>query len=472
VLKAIELDGGTVEVLCRAPEGRGGTWSQADEIVFAPDRGEGLYRIYAAGGSVTPVTRLDMAREEASHRWPYFLSDGRHFLFSVVSARVDVRGVYVGSLDSPTYWKLVDTSSNAVFVPPDTLLYERDGLLRALSIDERNLRLERGSFIVADKVGITPYLRGLFSASRTDVLVYGGSSESGRLVWVDREGREIGQVGSPGSYLQFELSPDAGTVAAARIDSNTGTTDLWLFGVKNESATQFTFSPGNDGYPLWAQDGESLVFASDRSGVFELYQKATVAVDYVESFLETGRNSYPTDWSRDGSDVLYSERSAKGDLDLWSYSILDGETAPVVQTPAEERQARWSPDGKWLAYVAGSSGEHDVFLHRLPVTDDSTRLSSQGGFWPTWSSDGRELYYIDGDGKLVAVTMEGSEVGTSEKLFEMDWGRESLLVAKPYAAVDGGRRFLVHQRAPKEAPSSFTVVVHWRAFSNDLHDRR
>jgi Tol biopolymer transport system component len=339
--------------------------------------------------------------------------------------------------------------------------------LRAQPFDERKLRLEGSSRVVVEHVGITPYLRGSFSVSRTDVLALGGGSESSRLAWVDRKGRELGRVGPPGSYLQFELSPDEGEIAAARVDTDIGTTDLWLLEVGSDSATQFTFSPENDGYPLWSRDSESIVFASDRSGVFELYQKATVAVDYIETLLETGRSSYPTDWTREGSEVLYAERSTKGDFDLWTYSISDGSASPLVQTAADERQARWSPDGSWLAYVAGSSDGHDVFVHRYPLTGDAIRVSKRGGYWPTWSSDGRELYYVNGDSQLVAVTMVGGDVGTYEELFEVDWGRESLLVAKPYAAVEDGRRFLVHRRAPKRAPTSFTVVVNWRGLRDE-----
>src|SRR6266498_1626666 len=239
-MRKIEISGGTVQTLCGASVPRGGTWSPTGVIVFGPTPNERLYQVPVAGGEPVPVTKLDPSRQEASHRWPYFLPDGRHFLYSVLGGPQS-QGIYVTSLDGSETRRLLNIpNSIAAYAAPGYLLFRRESTLMAQAFDADKLQLSGEPFIVAEQVGFdVASFQTFFSVSQTGVLVYsGGSYGNSQLTWVDRTGKQIGLLGGPGNFIRPWLSPDGKRVAVDGVDAQ-GNRDVWLLDLATGQPTRF-----------------------------------------------------------------------------------------------------------------------------------------------------------------------------------------------------------------------------------------
>jgi Tol biopolymer transport system component len=340
-------------------------------------------------------------------------------------------------------------------------LFVNENALMAQPFDGKRLELRGTPAVVARNVGNSPYLRGGFSVSEKGHLLYGGGSKQPDLLWVDRKGERHRSLGSAGATTHLRLSPDGSTVAASRIDPFTLTSDIWLINVVDGRATQFTLSEAEDGYPVWSPAGKQVVFASNRNVSFDLFQKRFDGE--VKALYESSGDTIPTDWSRDGKFVLFSKRSERGDFDLWTLRLEDLETSPIVQTPFDERHGRFAPDGRWVAFVSNESGRSEVYVQPFPAMDRRWKVSTRGGYWPSWRGDGRELYFVRADGDLVAVSVQGSlQTGRPEVLFPTNWDGASLVTTKPYTATANGRRFLLYTPSV-ETDVSYTVVAPWTA---------
>src|SRR5688572_10521275 len=287
-LKKIEASGGPAQTLCDAAAGRGGTWNRDGLIVFGDASGI-LYPVSAAGREPTAVTALDRSRFETSHRWPYFLPDGRHFIYFVRSGEGERSGIYVGSLESnETKRLLLPTALNAVFAPPGFLLFIRNKALLAQRFDVDGLQLTGEPFTVAEQVAFNMGLgRGAFSASENGVLAFRtGSGDLNQPVWFDRGGKKIESLGAPGLYFTVWLSPDERRAAVDLVDTQTGTNDVWIFDARG-IPSRFTTHPAGDSNPLWSPDGSRVVFSSSREGLMNLYQKIESGVGNEELLLKS-----------------------------------------------------------------------------------------------------------------------------------------------------------------------------------------
>src|SRR3989454_155521 len=276
-LKKIEVTGGPTQTLCNVTLSRGGTWNRDGVIIFTPGTLEPLYRVSAAGGEPTPVTTLDKSRQETSHRWPYFLPDGRHFLYTVFGGP-ESQGVYVRSLDAKENRRLLSAvNSDAAYAPPGYLLFRREATLMAQAFDADKLQLTGDPFPIAEQVGSdASTFQTFFSVSQTGVLAYnsGGSGKT-QLAWMDRGGKQNGLVGPPGNYLRPLLSPDEKRVAVDDVDLQ-GNRDVWIIELGRGNPSRFTFDPAIDVAPVWSPDGSRIVFGSNREGtlnLLNLYQK-------------------------------------------------------------------------------------------------------------------------------------------------------------------------------------------------------
>ncbi|MGH9317043.1 MAG: protein kinase domain-containing protein, partial [Thermoanaerobaculia bacterium] len=274
-LKKVEAAGGPVETLCDAAYPRGGTWNRDGVVLFTPNSGGPVFRVSAAGGLATPLTALDPSRKETSHRWPYFLPDGRHFLYYARSGQPENAGIYVGSLDSKETRRLVSTPSNAAYAPSGYLLFARDGTLMAQAFDVEKLRFTGEPFPAAEDVGFDGgTFRADFAVSENGVLTYRTSASFlARLTWFDRGGKQLGSVGPPGSYFNLSLSLDDRKLAVSRLASWTGTRDIWVYDLSRGTSSRFTFDPSTELSPFWSPDASRIVFSSDRAGPLDLYQR-------------------------------------------------------------------------------------------------------------------------------------------------------------------------------------------------------
>jgi Tol biopolymer transport system component len=485
-LKRKDLTGGLPQVLADAPGARGGTWNRDGDIVFAPEATVGLKRVAATGG--TPITVTELAANHGSHRWPQFLPDGRRFLFFVGLGQASARGVYVGSLDGGDPTHLLGGETAAVFAPPGYLLRVLQGVLVAHRFDTERGIVDRASHPVAQPVGTDDgTFHSAFSLSGTGVLVHRpGVGTKRQLIWVDGAGTTLGTLGPADDAVPSspELAPDGRRIALGRAPEGTG--DIWLIDVARNVASRMTFDPGVDSYPLWSPDGQRLVFTSGRNGRMDVFEKASNGVTEEQPLISSGQDKVPQDWSPDGRVLLYTAQDSKTGSDLWAarFDQAPGTAAhaepspsqllPLAQSSFDEGQGRFSPDGQWVAYVSNETGRHEVYIQSFPDLSVKWQVSTGGGIYPRWRPDGRELFYLAPDMRLMAVPIQVTSApasisaGVPRALFSTRLATTGPYVfaagifAKAQYAVAPDGRFLMNV-ADHAAASPITLVLNWPA---------
>jgi Tol biopolymer transport system component len=475
-LKRIDLDGGSVQVLSAGVTyGTGGAWSRDGTILFTPIGPSPLFRISANGGQPVAATRL--TSPQVGHLCPQFLPDGRHFLYSVAGSP-EVRGVYVGQLDGPSTARVLDTDPGALYAAGSRhLLFVRQGTLLAQRFDPVRLALSGSPFPVGEHMAAAP-ICAAFSVSLAGPIVYRTElvREQRQFVWLDRSGKELARVGDPDNALASNpsLSPDGRRVALNRASLfNVSNTGVWLLDVTRGVLTRFTADAGLDFFPLWSPDGTSVVFmSSNANGAGDLYRKSLTGTGDPELLLATPESKLPSDWSPDGQFVLYRSLGlgVGTSHDLWALPMTgDRKPFPVVQTPFNERDGQFSPDGKWIAYQSDESGRFEIYVQPFPGPGRKERLSTNGGAQVRWRHDGRELFYIALDGRLMAVPIQLASNGQSVQagapvpLFATHVGGALQGVNRQqYAVSPDGQRFLMNT-ITEDATGPITVILNWKA---------
>ena len=483
-LKKIPVGGGLPQVLCEAPNSRGGTWNQQGVILFTPDPTTGIFRVSSAGGVPTPVTTVTEHGFVSGHRFASFLPDGVHFLYLRASDDPEVAGLYIGSLNGEKAERVAPDKTNGLYVLPTTrggsgrILFRRDDTLMALPFDARSLKATGDLVPVAEQVPLSHAIGfGAFTASVNGTLVYrSGYRYSNRdLLWRDRAGelmRTAGkaEVRSIGPPKEFALSPDQETVAMT-VD-NGPRQEIWMQAMTQDRTSRFTFRPGLNYSPVWSPDGSRLAFVFQPAGTyyFDIYQKPASGVGNEEFLIRTTLGG-PDDWSPDGKWIVYESNGGTTRDDLWLLP-LEGDRKPVsyLQTRFDELNARFSPDGKWMAYQSNESGDYQVYVQAVPANGAKWQISKSGGQQPRWRHDGTELFYISADLKLMATPIRLNptfEPGAPHPLFPVVVlsGSRSLL---PYGVEPSrdGQRFLVMSSAGNEAATKVqpvTVVTNWES---------
>ncbi|MGH8772150.1 MAG: TolB family protein, partial [Burkholderiales bacterium] len=309
---------------------------------------------------------------------------------------------------------------------------------------------------------------GLFSVSKTGVLVYrGGSSEATQLIWFDREGKQLGTAGPAANYAVPWLSPDEKRVVFSGLDPHTRNADIWLIELERGILTRFTFDPASDLSPIWSPDGSRILFASERDGPPNLYQKAASGAGNDELLIKSDHRKIPVDWSADGKFILVQELHPKTSSDLWVFPVSgEQKPFPFLQTEFDERQGRFSSDGKWIAYSSNESGIWQVYVQSFPSSGGKWQISTNGGAQPQWRGDGKELFYLSVDRKLMAVEVNGSgptfEASVPRPMFELRV--QSVGLPGPrnfYAAARDGQRFLVTSLIGDPIATPTMVVLNW-----------
>ena len=465
-LKRIDVSGGPPLTLCDATSGRGGTWSPEGVILFAPQQASVLFRVPAAGGTPVEVTKLDEARREGTHRWPQFLPGGQRFIFfSRIAPGDEANSVMAGSLDGGDTKVLLRGDSNAVYASGH-LLYLREATLMAQPFDPHDLTLKENAYPVADQVrGDWAFNRGVFWASENGVLVYqtGESNAGSQLAWFDRGGKQAGVLGDKALYQDFSLSPDLQKVAVAVSDPRIGPPDLWIY--ERGLRTRFTFEPGPENRPLWSPDGSQILFGTAREGSFDMYVKSFAGSGNEELLLKAEHDELPESWSLDNRYIAYTSRGVPGTLEDIRVLPLSGDRKPIpfLNTRFLERDAQFSPDGRWMAYISDESGRDEVYVAPFPGPGRKWQISRAGGIRPRWRQDGREIYYLAEDNRITAVEVgqQGStfEVGAARPLFTIRPQRPGSI----YRVSPDGQRFLVNTAIAEEHSSPLTLVVNWTA---------
>jgi len=461
-LKKIDPVGGQPEVICDAGADPGGaTWNREGVIVFAPNFEGVLYRVPASGGQPVAVTEAYKTHDEANHIWPEFLPDGHHFLF-LVYGRDDL-GVHLGSLDSKEHHLVLRENSTAAYVEPGYLLFGRNGVLMAQRFDAERAQTSGEPIRVADTVEAASGGGYAFSVSNNGVLVYwtGRRFNPAQLVWYRRDGTLLGTLGPVGPFRGPRISPNGRVVVVDRLESDTDFS-IWLIDARGVP-TRFTFGD-YDLNPIWAPDGNGIIFASPRDGLPpNLFQKNVAGGSEERRLMHSVVDSIATDWSRDGRYVVYMANELGTNWNVWAMPFKDNQAPqPVLRTQFNEMDARISPDGRWIAYVSDESGKWEVYVQRFLSPGGKWQVSSAGGKQPQWSHDGKELFYVASDQKLMAAPVRPGaslDPGTAKQLFQLHATAD--FFGTSYDVAADGQRFLVTTLVGEEASPPLNVIVNW-----------
>ena len=472
-VRKIDPLGGSPETICDAADGRGGTWSREGVILFAPDRNGPILKVPAAGGTPTPVTRLDAGKPGTVHRWPSFLPDGQHFLFFV--RRPGERGpqqeIRLGSLGSEESRPILTSASNALYASPGYLFFIREGSLFSIRFDPARLQTSGTATPVVQQVQFQPYRwYGVFSVSESGLLLYQGGPvvENSELVWYDRSGGRLQAAFAPGTYAGLRLSPDGQRCAMEVRDDQTGRIDIWLGDLTRAVTSRLTSSQGISDSPVWSPDGKRIAFASNRTGVWKIYEVPARESGEPKILLDTPDDKTPTDWSPDGA-ILAFNSSGPGTNFVWDIRALtlsDHSVRSLIRSAFGDVSGRFSPDGRWLAFSSNETGREEVYVQELAQGSRRWRVSPGGGTQPVWRRDGRELYYLAGGDTLMAVAWEprSSEVARATVLFKAGIPSSGSDIPLFDVSPDG-QRFLVNTTLQHQASPPLTLVVNWRAES-------
>jgi serine/threonine protein kinase len=467
-LKRIDIVGGAPQVLANAAAPWGGTWNRDGTIVFAPAGVGPLWKMPAAGDELVAVTQMETGH--SSHRFPQFLPDGRHFIYFVVGTGTGNQGagVYVGSLDGTSSKRL--TSADAAAVAPwGFLLFARQTTLLAQAFDFKRQELSGNPFPVAEQVALALGGAPEFSAN-SGIMAYrtGSAGVARQLTWLDRSGKSDGIIGTPdlADLRSVELSPDGKRVVVQRTVN--GNMDVWLIDAARGVPTRFTFDAAQDDRPVWSPDGNRVVFASNRKGVNNLYWKLSGGSGGDELLLESDQSKAPADWSSDGGYLLFTQNGN----DMWVLPLFgDKRPFPFLKTPFEERNGQFSPDGKWIAYQSNESGRFEIYVQSFPGTGGKFQISANGGAQPRWNKNGKEIFYVSLDSKMLAASVKLSpdgrslETGIPVPLFPVRIAGGPVPGAaylQQYAVSSDGQRFLVNLGVDEGAASPITLILNWK----------
>ena len=459
-LKRIDLAGGQPQTLAEAPTSTGqGSWSTEGVILFNPGQYTSLFRVPASGGRAVPATKLE--KGQSFHRAPRFLPGGKQFLFTIIGAD---SAIWLGSLDGGEPRRIatigIGADSEGEFIAPGWLVRARQGILVAQRFDAASGQLSGEPVSLAQAVGVDQVtLAGAFSVSPFGIAWRAGGGGRKQLMWFNRAGQSVGTFGAASDSNLFfpELSPDGKRVAITR--GPVGSGDIWL--QEGTRSSRFTFDPADDRYIVWSPDGERVVFASSRTGNYDLYLKNANGSGSEDVLLHSPDNKRPNSWSPDGRFLLYSTDENNGDLIVLPLTG-DRKAFPFLSTPFNERQGAFSPDGKWVAYASNESGRNEVYVRPFPTPGGQWQISTSGGDAPRWRADGKELYYMASDGKLMAVAVaQGAAFapGTPEALFQT---LVSVGVQKPNYDVARDGRILVNTELSETANEPIHLLLNWK----------
>ena len=460
-LKIVDVASGAVRILCEAPFGRtGGAWGLDGTIVFSPSVDGPLYRVPDSGGVPVAVTRLTHASSGQRHMWPFFLPDGTHFLYSDSSGPLSGQGesIYLGSLDGSSP-KLISSkiSGNVAYVS-GYLLYGRDFSLWAQPFDLHRLELSgTARSITSQEIGVElAFSHAEFSVSQNGILVFQSLADSrARLAWFDAGGKELGQVSEPG-YRDPRLSPDGRFLAIASDDAQNGKYFIRVYDFQHGISARLT-DGGTDRSPAWSPDGKRITYSTLDS----LKVVPADGSNPPQLLLKDGVYLGHMDWSPDGH-LVFTDLSA-GLPSLKVYSAMDHRVVPF----AVGAEARFSPDGKWITYVGPLTvpDADAIFIAPFPGPGDPIRVSSGSGAQPTWAHDGKHLFYITADRKLMRVEFDprSKSVSAPQVLFQTRIVAPNFADTQYAVSLDG--RFLINS-FPSNASSPLTLVAGWGAELN------
>jgi Tol biopolymer transport system component len=469
-LKKVSPSGGPPQTIGVVKGFQDAAWGSGGDIIFRPSNRMPLYRIHESGGPVQPLTTLNASLTENSHRFPEFLPGGRMFWFVSRCGERSNNALYIGSLDSPEVTRVMPAQARVSYVPagagrPEMIVFYNDGALVAQRFDLGNSKLIGDPVLLLDEMGYNaPSIEARFriSADGRIIVAQSGGESTLRLVWIDRSGEEVGVLAAAGNYAQPRISPQGDRVAFQLPDPQTGNRDVWFIEIARGITARLTNHVANDWNPVWSPDGRQLLFSSDRDGGTELfpYLKTSMDPGSGES-MQLSRNATTHDWTANGQWIAYEDGR---DLVV---GRAGADPFTFLRTPAAEDFPRFSPDGKWIAYVSNESGRAEVYVR--PFAGEPAgpggklQVSHTGGVQAAWGPLGREIFYVSPDGSFFAV--DTRNLGRAEtlpapvRLFRSCVTSDLQLQTGAWFDTRDGNRFLMACHV--DPPGRFTVLMNW-----------
>ena len=470
-MRRIDATGGPPQIVCDALNGRGGAWSRDGVIVFTPTTSAALMRVPASGGTPEPASTLDSSKGENSHRWPFFLPDGKHFLYWARNYQSNMQGnaLKVGEMGSLQAKELMKSESMAEYASGQ-LLFMREQTLMARPFDPRTLQVAGEAVPVAEHIAINGYVsRPIFSVSDNGSLVYeaGETAGSWNLQWVARDGKQLGPIAQPDRYFYLALSPEGTRLAVDLFNGTLGSQAIWIIDLARGTRTRLTFGASNQLAPAWSPDGKTIFYHTNAGGGVHLYSKAAdgSGADQALTSTKDAEEAFPTA-SPDGRYIVYSRRStSQPSTDLWALPLFGDRTPiPIVQTTFVKTGPAVSPDGKWLAYSTNETARNEVYITAFPGGGAKWQVSTSGGTAAHWRRDGKELFFLDPTDNIVAVDVNLSgtapQLGVPHTLFQAGAIQRQ---NGPFDVTADGKKFLVNVGNLKEGSDPLTLVLNWTA---------
>ncbi len=478
-LKKLALAGGSPQVVAEGNyDMRGAAWRPDGYILFGYVR-RGLMRVSADGGEPAVALPVDAARKEFSIGWPVFLPDGRSLLYQSLTEETAERGLYVASFDGKKRTRILSSISKGAWVEPGYLLFLRGTALMAQRLELDPTRLTGEPVLVADGLPVNPVPGSApFTAAGSTILYRSGGRAPGtRLVWFDRSGKRLAEVGPEAADISVSLSPDGTRAAVARVNDPSQplggepTVNIWVVDLARGIPTRVTFDPANgDENPTWSPDGRRLAFATHVKGArADIFIKDASGSGTPEPLLSGGRNAHPISWSADGRFLLLQSVNDAGRVGLSSLSLAGGRNVrPYLEGDFDQAQGQFSPDGRFVAYVSNESGRAEVYVRAFPEGEERWQVSSSGGASPRWRRDSRELFYVAPDGAITAVEVSLAPrfaASPPRALFTTTIRPVNFNFyggAAPYDVSRDGSRFLVDTVETPGTVAPLRVILNWQ----------
>jgi eukaryotic-like serine/threonine-protein kinase len=467
-LKRFDIGSASVRSLCDAPSGRGGAWSKAGVILFTPTGtlDGGIMSVSDNGGTPLKLNFPNASQGENSLRWPVFLPDGKHYLFLAANIRgeSDLNTLYIGSIDNKSEKHfLVKTMFNGGFAN-GYIFFVRDGAIQAQKLDMGSYALTGDVMRIFDNVSTESRIYYAAFAVGADVVVAQrvGEVALSQLTWYDRRGKSLSDSGPPDTYSNLSISPNGKYVAVDKTDTTNENTDVFVYDMSRAAFRRLSFDPSIDAAPVWSPDGQ-IAFTSSRGHNFDVYVKPADG-SLPEHLLQPPQNvdNLPLDWSRDGRYLVYVRIP-----DLWVYSFAERQSRLFLKASASVNDAQFSPDGKWVAYASNESGRWEIYVTSFPDARGKWQVSSNGGEQPRWRGDGKELYFLSPDAKLMGAAIDAKaefDSGTPFLLFQTDpHERTATSELVVYDVSRDGQRFLINSKYNNGSAHPMSVVLNWKA---------
>jgi len=456
-IQRIPVAGGPPQLICDGGIEALPNWGPSGQILFIQlGPSAGLWAVDAAGGEPRRIRGLD-ARNESALLWPRFLADGRHFLFMSIDPSGERGGfpLLLESLDEKEA-TTVGRVSSRFEIASGHLLVVREGVLLAQPFDRQRLTGEPTALAEHVYQFNGPLMAG-FSASQTGTIAYELATRPSRVSWLDRHGAVLETLPVTGAVLSLRLSPDGRRVAMAIDDEKKGSSDIWSYDFERHLPARVTLDPRDEKNPVWSVDGRTIYFRCDWRGPPDVYRVTVGAPETAAPVVVRPGVQLPEDVSPDGRSLIFTEFVRRTNGDLWLFPLAGGgEAVALTQTPFDEKGARFSPDGRWLAYYSNESGNREVYLRPVAETGERVRVSSGGGTMPRWRHDGKELFYLAPDKAVMSVPLGSGgrpQPGVATALFRVDG------IVRDFDTAADGQRFLLDIAEPDPAP--ILVLANW-----------